>query len=133
MQPPVLAEADRYAAAFPAMPSFTDAITDPQVHAEVLRAIPRRPPAVAAKAAAQARLVARAAADGPDALTTADRLRLLGDAEALIALRSRLLEAPAPGHWPVCQVAVEAEVAALSVLPADESAIAAHDSPLPVD
>jgi len=133
MQPPVLAEADRYAAAFPALPSFTDAITDPQVHAEVLSAIPRRPPATAAKAAAQARLVARATAEEPGALTAADRLRLLGDAEALVALRSRLLEAPEPGQWPACKVPSEADGAAVPALPADESAIAAHASPLAVN
>jgi len=126
VQPAVLAEADRYAAVFPAMPTFTDAITDPQVLAEVVRAIPPRPPAQAAKAQAQARLVARAASEGPSGLTAADRLRLLGDAEALLALRDRLLAAPVLGNWPPCRVVADADEAVRPCLAVSEGAVSAH-------
>ena len=90
VQPPVLAEADRHAAAFKPMPGFADAVTDAAVQADVLAAIPERPPARGAKAQAQAGLVMRAASEGPRALTNADRLRLLADAQALRALHERL-------------------------------------------
>ena len=100
-QPPVLAEADRYAAEFKATPGFTEAVADTAVQREVSCAIPLRPPARAAKAEAQARLVARAAAEGPRALTQADRLRLLADAQALRALHARLATGGAHGDWPV--------------------------------
>jgi membrane glycosyltransferase len=99
MQPAVLAEADRYAKSFESMPDFIDAVTDAEVHAEVLRTIPVRPPSRAAKAAAQMRLVERAAIEGPHALTNAQRLRLLADAQALRALRERVLAGGAHHDW----------------------------------
>jgi len=101
MQPAVLAEADRYAAAFGATPGFADAVTDAAVQAEVLRSIPARPAARGAKAQAQTRLVARAASEGPRALTQADRLRLLASAQALRALHDRVLAGGAHRDWPV--------------------------------
>jgi len=116
VQPKVLAEADRYAALFKAAPGFVDAVTDAAVHAEVLRAIPVRAPTRNAKAAAQARLVERAAIAGPQALTNADRLRLLADAQALRALRERVLVGEAHANWSArvatvaeSELAVEAE------------------------
>jgi membrane glycosyltransferase len=100
VQPVVLAETDRYAAAFGATPHFTDAVTDAVVQADLLRSIPARPPARGAKAQAQGRLVARAASEGPHALARADRLRLLADAQALRALRERVLAREAHRDWP---------------------------------
>ncbi len=104
-QPAVLAEADRYVAAFPATPRFVDAVIDAAVHALVLRAIPARAPARGAKAAAQARLVERAAMAGPQALTKADQLRLLADGQALRALRARVLAHDARRDWWVAAAA----------------------------
>ena len=100
-QPEVLAEAERHAAALATMPGFVEAVADAETHRAVLRAIPARPPARGAKAAAQARLVERAAREGPDALTDADRLRLLADAKALGALRERVLAGAANAVWSV--------------------------------
>jgi membrane glycosyltransferase len=107
-QPHVLAEADRHAAAFGEMPGFVDAVSDPALLAEVVRAIPQRPPASGAKAQAQARLVARAHAEGLNRLSKAERLRLLADAEALRALNApvaRPVAANEPGKLPVEQIA----------------------------
>ncbi|MES2994254.1 MAG: glucans biosynthesis glucosyltransferase MdoH [Pseudomonadota bacterium] len=120
-QPPVLAEADRHAVAFGALPSFVDAVTDAATHAAVLRAIPARPPARAAKAAAQARLVERAATEGPGALGSVDRLRLLGDAQALASLRARVQQPGAHPDWSVAH----ADAGRASTAPADEDAT--HD------
>jgi len=111
-QPIVLAEADRYAAAFAAMPTFGDAVARAGTHAQVLRAIPARPAARAAKAAAQARLVERAAAVGPQALKNAERLRLLADAQALAALRERVLAGNAHPDWLGNLEAAEVQTAA---------------------
>ena len=97
--PPVLAEAERYAAAFEAMPGFVDAVRDPSAHADVAHAIPARPPARGAKAEAQTRLVDRAATGGPEALTAPEQLRLLADAQALVALRSRVSAGGAHAGW----------------------------------
>jgi hypothetical protein len=87
----------------------------------VLRAIPARPPARAAKAAAQARLVERAATEGPGALGSADRLRLLGDAQALASLRARVQQ---PGAHPDWSVAHD-NAGPARTAPADEDAT--HD------
>ena len=98
-QPPVLASADRHAASFSPMPSFVDAVTDAEVHANVLGAIPQRSAVAGAKGRAQERLVEHAASEGPQALLNADRLRLLADAQALRALRERLLGGQAHPDW----------------------------------
>ncbi len=98
-QPPVLAQAERYAAAYKAMPGFVDALREPSAHADVVHAIPSRPPARGAKAEAQARLVDRAATNGPEGLTRAQQLRLLADAQVLTALRSRIVLGGAHPGW----------------------------------
>ena len=98
-QPAVLAEADRHAASFSALPGFVDAVNDDVTHAAVLRAIPPRPPASGEKAVAQARLVERAAIEGPNALGQGDRLRLLADAQALAALHARVRSPGAHPDW----------------------------------
>ena len=98
-QPAVLAAADRYAAAFGPMPRVVDAITDASVHAQVSGAIPARAAASGAKALAQAQLVDHAAGAGPQALTKTQRLRLLVDAQALHALRERVLVRQAHPDW----------------------------------
>ena len=97
--PKVLAEVDRHAAAFGAMPGFIEAVVDATVHAQVLCAIPMRAPASGAKAAAQARRIERAALEGPTALTNVERLRLLADAQALSALRECVLAGHAHEGW----------------------------------
>jgi len=122
-QPKVLAEADRYAAALEALPTFLDAVTDAAVHAEVLHAIPPRPQARAAKAAVQARLVERAALEGPQALTKADRLRLLADAQALRALRARVLAGDAHADWAVRAAAAAAQPVGAGPAPQPADAI----------
>lgn len=98
-QPPVLAEANRYAAAFGRMPGFVEVVSEDQACAEASRALVRRPPARGAKAAAQAQLVERAASAGPAALTKAERLRLLADAQALHELHQRVVQGSANPEW----------------------------------
>jgi membrane glycosyltransferase len=126
-QPPVLAEADRYASAFAATPGFADAVSDAATHAEVVNAIPMRPPARGAKAEAQARLIERAATEGPDALTPADQLRLLADAQALGALRALVLAGRANAGWAVRAANVESSpaIAERDAQPVD-SIVSAH-------
>jgi membrane glycosyltransferase len=126
-QPKVLAEADRYTAAFEAMPRFVDAVSDAAAHGEVLRAIPARPPTRAAKAAAQALRVERAAVDGPQALTNADRLRLLADAQALRSLRERVLAGEAHPDWSAhVAIVAESHLAAEPEPQAVDSIVSAH-------
>jgi len=120
VQPAVLAEADRYAAMFHTTPGFIDAVTDPTTHASVLRSLPTRPPARGAKAQAQAGLVVRAASEGPRALTQADCLRLLADAQALRALRTRVLARDGHRDWS-------------AHLPLPESPSADEPSPSPLE
>ncbi len=98
-QPAVLAEAERHAANFAIMPRVVDAVTDGVAHALVAQAIPVRPAATGAKAQAQTRLVDYAAGVGPQGVTKAQRLRLLGDAQALRALRARVLARQAHPDW----------------------------------
>ena len=126
VQPKVLAEADRYAAAFGATPGFTDAVTDAAVQGDVLRSVPARPPARSAKAQAQSRLVARAAAEGPLALAQADRLRLLADAQALRALRERVLAREAHRDWPAPRLTSESLFAEESAPSPLDSIVSAH-------
>jgi len=126
-QPPVLEEADRFAASFPALPRFVDAVADARVHAEALRAIPERPPARGAKGAAQKRLVERAARSGLDVLTRADRLRLLADREALQLLREHLLTRDSHRDWHVRELPpTVAEQQALGTTPPASPVAAVH-------
>ena len=126
VQPAVLAEADRYAAMFHTTPGFIDAVTDPAVHASVLRSLPVRPPARGAKAQAQAGLVVLAASEGPRALTPADRLRLLADAQALRALRARVLARDVHRDWSVPDPMPGAAASAAAERSAVESVESAH-------
>jgi len=126
VQPMVLAEADRYAAAFGTPPCFTDAVTDPAIHADVLRSIPLRPPTRAAKAQAQVRLVARAASEGPRALTQADRLRLLADAQALRMLRERVQAGEVHRDWSAHQPLTGSPSAVEPASSTTESVASAH-------
>jgi membrane glycosyltransferase len=126
VQPAVLAEADRYAASFAAMPVFSDAVTQAITHTQVLRAIPVRPPARAAKAEAQAKLVERAATAGPQALTKPDRLRLLADAQALAALRERVATDAAHPDWVMHAEATETQATVEADALLAESVISAH-------
>jgi membrane glycosyltransferase len=98
-QPPVLTETERYAESFGAAPTFIEAVADPTTFERVVRAIPSRPAAAGAKAAAQQSLVQRAASAGPAALSKADRLRLLADAEALGALHALVSTRRAHPDW----------------------------------
>ena len=125
-QPAVLAEAERYAAAFKAMPGFVEAVRDPAAHAEALPAIPARPPARGAKAEAQSRLVERAAADGPQALKAADQLRLLADAQALQALHHRVQAGNAHADWSTRAAASPAPMAHEPEAPPVQSIASAH-------
>ena len=108
VKPPVLAAADRYTAAFGAVPGWIDAVADATTHAQVLRAIPRRPAARGAKALAQAALVARTGAVAPQAVSRPDRLRLLADAHALRALRAQVFAGEAHPDWRVAPAPPEA-------------------------
>ena len=98
-QPPVLAQADRYAEAFADMPGFVQVVNDRAALDRAVRALPARPDASGAKASAQQALVDRAASAGPAALSKADRLRLLADAQALRALHDRVAGRDANRDW----------------------------------
>ena len=98
-QPLVLAEAERHALAFGAMPRGVDAIVDASVHEHVSAAIPPRAPPAGLKGAAQTRLIDHAVGAGPQALTATQRHRLLGDAHALRAVRSQVLLRQAHPDW----------------------------------
>ena len=98
-QPPVLAEAERFAAAFERLPTFTDAVRDSRSQAKVLPAIAPRPAARGAKAAAESRLVAQAADLGPNALSRAQRLRVLASRSVLAALHERVAARRASPAW----------------------------------
>ena len=98
-EPEVLAQARHHAAAFGALPSVVEAVVDATAHERVLRALASRPAAVGAKARAQAALIERAARAGPQGLDPADRLRLLGDAHVLRAVRARVGAHDAHPGW----------------------------------
>ena len=124
-QPPVLADADRYAANFGAEARLVDAVGDAAVHSAVVRALPVRPPARAAKALARAALVDHAASVGPGGLRNAQRLRLLADAHTLAALRQRALAGRAHADWQVGESAPAAPaVEQPQPAPADSVAVA---------
>ena len=106
-QPPVLGEAERYAEKFPPLPKVIDAITDAAAHEEVAAAIPARAPATGLKAQAQARLVEHAVSEGPSALTVAQRMRLLADAEALRTVRACVVSHRAHPDWRLLATAPE--------------------------
>jgi membrane glycosyltransferase len=99
-EPRVLAEARRHAQGFEPLPGLLDAVVDAQTHLHVLRAIPARAPAAGRKAVAQVRLIEQAASSaGPRALSPAQRQRLIGDAQALQALRAEVLARRAHRQW----------------------------------
>jgi len=100
-QPPVLAQAQRYAKGLGQAPRFIDAIVDAEAHEHVLQAIPARPAAVGLKAAAQVERADQAVRAGPQALGPAQRLHLLANAQALRSVRSLVMRRQAhPDWWP---------------------------------
>jgi membrane glycosyltransferase len=101
VQPPVVLEAARrHAEAATPGVRFGDAVLDAAAHARVLRSIAgREAPASGDKARARDALLDTAVADGPQALTAPQRLRLLGDASLLAALRERVLSGAAHPDW----------------------------------
>lgn len=99
-EPPVLGETRRYAALFSDAVRFGDLVAEHSLHQQALAAIPMRPPVSGAKASARSALVALAVADGPAALGTDQRHRLLGDRSALQALCERVqLHQAHPAWW----------------------------------
>ena len=101
VQPPaVLEAARRHAAAATRGVRFGDAVLDAAAHARVLRSIAEQEtPATGDKARARAALLDKAVIDGPQGLTAPQRLRLLGDASLLAALRERVLSGAAHPDW----------------------------------
>lgn len=99
-QPEVLSEAVRYAAVYAATPGVVDALAHHMTHARVALAVPTREPATALKAQARSRLVDEVISGGPSGLSAAQRMRLLGDAHALRAVREKLvLRVGHPDWW----------------------------------
>jgi membrane glycosyltransferase len=98
-QPPVLAQARKHALAFGPMPVFVDAIVGAVAHEHIARSIPLRRHAAGLKARSQARLVDHAVNAGPQGLDAAQRLRLLGDAQALRSVRAQVLLRQAHPAW----------------------------------
>jgi membrane glycosyltransferase len=128
-EPHVLQETRRHVEAFGPTADFARAVADAGANAQVIAAMPRHPQATGAKATARAALVARAAADGPQALGGAQRHLLLGDAHALRALREQVLQRQAhPGWWTLENqplAATDLRGAPLAGLPAGSAGIIA--------
>jgi membrane glycosyltransferase len=97
--PAVLDAARRHAAAATASVRFKDAVVDPEVHARVQRSLARRDAECGDKARARASLLEQALRDGPQALTPAHRLRLLGDARLLGMLHRHVHSGEAHPDW----------------------------------
>lgn len=97
--PHVLTQARRYANGFGAPLCFVEAIVNERAPGNIDQAISPRALATGAKAGAQARLIEHALAAGPQALGAAQRHRLLGDAQALRWMRSRVRARQAHPDW----------------------------------
>lgn len=98
-EPAVLRQARRYAMGLGAPLGFVEAIVNEREPRNIDSAIAPRVPAAGAKASALARLVEHALAAGPQALGAAQRHRLLGDAQALRWMRSRVRAGQAHPDW----------------------------------
>ncbi|MCC7039802.1 MAG: glucans biosynthesis glucosyltransferase MdoH [Burkholderiales bacterium] len=85
--PPVeIADTARYVREAPAPPGFTDAVRDPELNALVAGIGVARPVLPEGERERRERLVERVRNDGPQALTTAERTKLLSDPQAMTAL-----------------------------------------------
>ena len=98
-EPHVLAEARRLAVGLKGSMRLADAVLDDRLHRRVTHASPVRAEPVGAKAAARAALLAKAAADGPAALDSTERHRLLTDAHALAQLHKHLSNRQGHPTW----------------------------------
>jgi len=101
IEPPlVLTEARRHAALIAERGAgFVEAVVDPHVQHGVVAANPVRPPPTGSKAAARAERLGRALARGPESVEPEWRLRLLGDTDALVQMRSRIEQRDASPAW----------------------------------
>ncbi len=97
--PTVLAEARRFAARYPDHVDLVEAVSDAAMHAEVIGAMPDRPLATGARQKALTRLIERAVAVGPSALSIDDNLRLLASREAFARIREAVLAGRAQAGW----------------------------------
>ncbi len=97
--PAVLVAAERYAAEAGSDASFRDAVLDPVVHRRVIAATPSVPEPHGDKALLLDALVQRAIAEGPAALSDAERLRLLSQRHALAALRRGAVQGSSHPGW----------------------------------
>jgi membrane glycosyltransferase len=97
--PPVLVEARRYVAEAPDELEFKDAVLNARSHEAVTSATPRRAEPTGDKARALHELVEHGASQGPESLTTAQRLRLLANPGSLHALRERIMVGAAHADW----------------------------------
>ncbi len=99
-KPRVLAAAAREAEAVgDRLASFKGAIVDAGEHARVIAALPRRAAPSAGKARAEAGRIERALREGPDALSTEERFRLLSSRAALTQLRAEVAAHRAHPDW----------------------------------
>ncbi len=87
----------QYAHSARALPRFADAVIDPDVHAAVRAAAHRSRSALAA--AYRAQRVERAVHEGPDALSSTERVALLHDGAALDELQRAAKIAPVHPSW----------------------------------
>jgi membrane glycosyltransferase len=121
-QPHVLAEAERYEEAFAATARVTDAIVDETAHEQIVSAVPAHAPAAGAKAAAQARLIESAVTGGPKGLSATQRMRLLSDAQAMKAVRAKVLARQAhPDWWTPASTPVRHSAPRIEAAPAEAS------------
>jgi membrane glycosyltransferase len=104
---PEVSAAEQHAGGGRPLAGFVDAVTDPDVHAVVRTAARRRTPRAAP---ARQALVARALAAGPAALSAAERVRLLGDLDALDALSRAVRAGTAHASWTAARVPSRATV-----------------------
>jgi len=94
--PREIVAAEQYSGSGRPLPRFVDAVTDPEVHALVRLAARRRSPLAAA---ARHERVQLALDEGPTSLTAGEQLQLLGDLDALDALRRAVSSRPVHPTW----------------------------------
>ena len=94
--PREIVAAEQYSGSGRPLPRFVDAVVDPEVHALARLAARRRSPRVAE---ARHDCVRRALADGPASLSVSEQLRVLGDLDALDALRRAVSARPVHPAW----------------------------------
>jgi membrane glycosyltransferase len=109
-EPAVLNRARWHAARALGGPTFVQAVVNAEATRRVVEACVAREPARGRKAVAHSALVVGALYDGPAALSAAQRMRLLGSADALLALAQAVAGRGAHADWWTDVASAEDEV-----------------------